>query len=147
MRKKYICSICAAERDKETLRMRNKETCSKRCSSIKGYLSQYRKPTDIELELMSVLEELGLDYTTQKPILGVTVADVFIEPNVAIFADGEYWHSLEGQEESDQAKTMKLVKKGYIVLRLDGKTILKNREEVKKKVTDAYERRRIKKQL
>ena len=148
MRKnKFVCGICAAERDTETLRMRNKETCSKRCSSIKGYLSQNKKPTDIELELMSVLDELGISYETQKPILGVTIADLFVYPNVAIFADGEYWHSLNGQEQDDMVKTGKLKKKGYVVLRLDGKTILENREETRKKVTEAYGKRKIKKQL
>lgn len=146
-KKKFVCSICAAERDTETVRMRNKETCSKRCASIKGYLSQNKKPTDIELELMRVLDELDISYVSQKPILGVTIADLFVYPNVAIFADGEYWHSLKGQENDDMVKTGKLKRKGYVVLRLNGKTILENKEETRKKVTEAYGKRKIKKQL
>jgi very-short-patch-repair endonuclease len=127
--------------------MIQRKTCSKTCSSIKGYLSGNRKPTDIEQKLAELLDSLGIEYITQKPLLGITIADVFIFPNVAIFADGEYWHNLEGQKASDNEKTRKLKKKGYVVLRLDGKTILNNDEELKKKVTEAYGKRKIKKQL
>jgi very-short-patch-repair endonuclease len=143
----YECSICGAIRKEETLRMIQGKTCSKTCSSIKGYLSGNRKPTDIEQKLASTLDELGIEYMTQKPLLGITIADVFIFPNVAIFADGEYWHNLEGQKASDAEKTKRLRKRGYVVLRLDGATILKNDEELKNKVTEAYGKRKIKKQL
>ena len=127
--------------------MRQGKTCSTRCASIKGYLSGDRKETGIELKLQEVLAELGIEYITQKPILGVTVADIFVEPNVAIFADGEYWHRGAMKEYKDSEKTRKLEKAGYVVLRLTEKEINKDDLELRKKVTQAYEKRKIKKEL
>ena len=127
--------------------MREGKTCCTRCASIKGYLSGDRKETGIELKLQALLTEMEIGFITQKPILGVTIADVFIEPNVAIFADGEYWHKGAMKEYKDGEKTRKLEKNGYVVLRLAEKEINKNIELVKKKVTEAYEKRKIKKQL
>jgi very-short-patch-repair endonuclease len=127
--------------------MREGKTCSSRCSGIKGYLSIPRKETGIELKVQELLKELGIVYSTQKPLLGVTIADIFIEPNVAIFADGKYWHSGLDKEYSDAKKTKRLEKGGYIVLRLEEKEINKDPEEIKKKVTNAYACRRIKKEL
>jgi very-short-patch-repair endonuclease len=127
--------------------MREGKTCSTRCSSIKGYLSGDRKETSIELKLQSLLTEMGIEYTTQKPLLGVTVADIFILPNVAIFADGLYWHKGAMKEYKDGEKTRKLERGGYVVLRLTEAEINKEVELVKKKVTAAYEKRKIKKEL
>ena len=90
---------------------------------------------------------MGIAYTTQKPLLGVTVADIFVAPNVAIFADGEYWHRGAMKEYKDSEKTRKLEKSGYVVLRLSEGEINKNIEETRKKVTLAYEKRKIKKEL
>jgi very-short-patch-repair endonuclease len=146
-RKKYECPLCGALWDRITARMQQGKTCSNRCSSIKGYLAGSHKVTDIEEKLHELLHSMKLDFSTQKPILGVTVADVFIEPNVAIFADGEYWHTGGMKEYKDKEKTKRLVKNGYVVLRLSGKELLEKIDEVKKKVTEAYEKRKIKKEL
>ena len=127
--------------------MEEGKTCSKSCSSIKGYLAGNHRETSIELKLQGLLLSMGLDFVTQKPLLGVTVADIFIEPNVVIFADGEYWHSGALKEYRDREKTKKLVKAGYVVLRLEEKEINKDIEEVRKKVTTLYSSRRIKKEL
>jgi very-short-patch-repair endonuclease len=124
------------------------KTCSKTCSSIKGYLSGDRKETGIELKLQELLNELGIEYQTQKPLIGITIADIFVYPNVAIFADGKYWHhSTEKQENKDRSITVKLKKAGYVVLRLEEDEINKNIEEVRKKVTSAYGCRKIEKKL
>lgn len=144
---KIECKLCGKIWNRETERMRDGKTCTKRCASIKGYLSGDHKKTSIELKLEEILVELGLEYTTQKPILGVTIADLFVEPNVAIFADGEYWHRGAMKEYKDAEKTRKLTKAGYVVLRLAEKEIIKDDLELRKKVTDAYEKRKIKKEL
>ena len=146
-RTKYECGLCGKIWNRETERMRQGKTCCTRCASIKGYLSGDRKETGIELKLQALLSEMGIAYTTQKPLLGVTIADLFIEPNVAIFADGEYWHKGAMKEYKDCEKTRKLEKNGYVVLRLGEKEINKNDLELRKKVTLAYEKRKIKKQL
>jgi very-short-patch-repair endonuclease len=145
--KKYECLLCGRIWKRETERMREGKTCCTRCASIKGYLSGDRKETGIELKLQELLKAMGLEFTTQKPILGVTVADIFIAPNVAIFADGTYWHSGAMKEYKDSEKTKKLRKGGYVVLRLEEKEINKDIETVRKKVTEAYNCRRIKKEL
>jgi very-short-patch-repair endonuclease len=124
--------------------MREGKTCSKMCSSIKGYLSGDRKETGIELKLQSLLLEMGIEFTVQKPMLGITVADLFVPPNVVIFADGAYWHK---DKLRDAEKTNKLKKHHYVVLRLEEEEINKNIEEVKKKVTLAYSCRKIEKKL
>ena len=90
---------------------------------------------------------MGIEFITQKPLLGVTVADIFIAPNVVIFADGSYWHSGALKEYKDSEKTRKLLKAGYVVLRLDEKEINKDIEAVKNKVTTAYGSRKIDKTL
>jgi very-short-patch-repair endonuclease len=142
------CPICGKIWREPSQRMREGKTCSKICSSIKGYLSGDRKETGIELKLQALLTEMSIEFVTQKPILGVTIADLFVYPNVVLFADGKYWHhNTEAQENKDRAITQKLKKAGYIVLRLEEDEINKYIEEVKKKVTLAYSCRKIEKKL
>lgn len=48
--------------------------------------------TSIELALESELTRRGIEFNAQKTYkLGI--ADVFIEPNIYVFADGDYWHA------------------------------------------------------
>jgi len=127
--------------------MEQGKTCSSRCASIKGYLAGNHKETSIELKLQGVLLAMGIEFITQKPLLGITVADIFVYPNVVIFADGTYWHGGAAKEYKDKEKTRRLEKAGYVVLRLDEKEINKDMDSVRKKVTEAYGSRRISKDL
>jgi len=148
MRKqKFECKTCGKLWSRESERMRDGKTCSKRCASIKGYLSGNRKETGIELKLQAILLSLDIAFVTQKPILGVTIADIFIEPNVAIFADGAYWHGDAMTQYKDSQKTQKLTRGGYVVLRLDEEDIEEEDELVKSKLLEAYNCRRITKEL
>ena len=144
---KYECSICGRIWDRETERLRQKKTCSTKCSSIKGYLSGDRKETGIELKIQQALIELNIPFEIQKPLLGITVADVFISPNVAIFADGEYWHGEEETKHKDLEKTKKLEKHHYIVLRLSEAEINSDIAAVKEKILESYQCRKAKKEL
>lgn len=146
-RETHICEICGKVWNRLTLRMEQGKTCNTKCASIKGYLAGDHKETNIELKLQSLLLSMDIEFTTQKPLLGVTVTDIFIEPNVAIFADGSYWHSGAMKEYKDTEKTRKLVKAGYVVLRLAEKEILKDTESIKTKLMDVYNSRRIEKKL
>jgi very-short-patch-repair endonuclease len=143
----YECSICGRIWKRETERLKQRKTCSKKCASIKGYLSGDRKETGIELKLQSLLLALDIEFETQKPILGVTIADVFILPNVAIFADGTYWHGDPMTQYKDAEKTKRLRSAGYVVLRLDEEEIEEDTELVKSKLLEAYNCRRITKKL
>jgi very-short-patch-repair endonuclease len=144
---KYECTICGRLWNKETDRLINKQTCAPKCASIKGYLSGERKETGIELKLQEMLTAMGIEFVTQKPILGVTIADVFIYPNVAVFADGTYWHSGAMKEHKDKEKTDKLKKGGYVVLRLEEEEINKDEQSVQEKLRYAYGQRRAAKKL
>lgn len=143
----HECAICGRLWKRETARMLAGKTCSKRCASIKGYLSGDRKETQIESLVQEFLRELGIEYVTQKPLLGVTIADVFIFPNVAIFADGDYWHSGARKEYADREKTKTLEKNNYVVLRLSETEILKSPEKTKEKLREAYSKRKARKEL
>ena len=138
------CNLCGKIWREPSQRMREGKTCSKICSSIKGYLNGDRKETGIELKLQELLVSLNISFETQKPLLGITVADIFIYPNVAVFADGTYWHR---DDLRDQKKTLTLKKHHYIVLRLTEKEINENINIVKDKLLYAYSSRKIEKKL
>jgi very-short-patch-repair endonuclease len=144
---KYECKICGRLWKRETARLKEGKTCAPRCAAIKGYLSGDRKETGIELKLQEMLTSMGIEFVTQKPILGVTVADIFIFPNVAIFADGTYWHKGAMKEYKDNEKTNKLRKGGYVVLRLEEKEINEETEKTAEKLKHAYGQRRAAKKL
>jgi DNA mismatch endonuclease (patch repair protein) len=74
-----------------------------------------RKDTSIEVALQNGLRERGIAFETHKPIYGQP--DIFIEPNICIFADGEYWHSRPEVKERDAEVNRILTERGYRVLR------------------------------
>lgn len=85
--------------------------------------------TSIESALEGELISRGIDFESQKPYkLGI--ADVFIEPNIYLFADGDYWHgrnAVQGiceptekqakQIAKDRRQTSYLTSKGNVVFR------------------------------
>jgi len=79
---------------------------------------QEKGPTCLERDLYYYLETQGVKFDKQKR-LKRTIADAFIEDyNLAIFADGEYWHSMEEVVERDARLTKMLTDAGYSVIRL-----------------------------
>lgn len=76
-----------------------------------------KKDTSIEIAIQEALESNGIDFDTDKPLLDITRVDVFIEPNICVYADGDYWHSIPKILERDERQTKTLKEKGYIVLR------------------------------
>ena len=81
--------------------------------------------TSIELKIQQLLRECGIEFEINYPILGRP--DIFIKPNVCIFADGCYWHkcsecgfqeSIKKEKEKDKKITTELQGQGYIVIRL-----------------------------
>lgn len=73
------------------------------------------KDTSIEIKLQEELNKLNIKYEKHKPILGQP--DIFVEPNVCIFADGNYWHNFPKGTEKDREITKLLEGQGYKVLR------------------------------
>lgn len=108
------------------------------------------EPTAIEVKLQELLTFRGLKFETQKLIYGRP--DIFIEPNICIFADGIYWHAYPGKYKSDAkmigGKTAQqiwdkdkritdyLTNKGYTVLRFWEHEIHNNLEHCVSKIED-----------
>lgn len=73
--------------------------------------------TSIEIELQVELAWRNISFETEKPIGGYTRADIFIEPNIVVYADGDYWHNIPERIEKDKMINDKLLKAGYKVYR------------------------------
>ena len=92
------------------------------------------KDTNIEKILQKGLRKKGIKFEKHKPILGQP--DLFIKPNICIFADGDFWHGwlyLQGRDFSgkkhfnneyfqhkikkDKKITLQLKELGYNILR------------------------------
>ena len=78
------------------------------------------KDTSIELKIQNGLKEKGITFEKHKYLRGQP--DLFIAPNICIFADGCYWHKCEScgfgnGKERDKEVTDALRKQGFIVLR------------------------------
>lgn len=93
--------------------------------------------TSIEIKLQEALYREGIPFKTHSAILGQP--DIFIEPNICIFADGDYWHGNPMKYKADSSLMYKKIlnrkmtakevwdkdakisdeldKQGYIVLR------------------------------
>ena len=97
-----------------------------------------KKDTSIELILFNLLDDLSINYRRHFPIETICQVDVFIEPNMVIFADGDYWHanpkfystSLTKAQIVNRTRDRKvnkeLIQKGYVVLRLWEVDLLNN---------------------
>jgi len=141
---KYLkCEYCGKKiyRSKTFLNKNEHHFCSNKCKGL--YYSEldpeffkeirmkargkYPKAnTSIELKLQRILKSEKITFKTDKPILNMTKVDVFIEPNICIYADGDYWHSLSEVQERDQRINKELIKYGYKVLRFKGSEIRSN---------------------
>ncbi|MBN2422868.1 hypothetical protein JXB41_06580 [Candidatus Woesearchaeota archaeon] len=99
--------------------------------------------TNIEIILFSILKELKIEFKKHKKIKMICQADAFIEPNIVLFADGDYWHcnpriykkpKTKAQIKNikrDKEENYKLIKEGFIVKRFWGYDLKNKREECK----------------
>lgn len=77
--------------------------------------------TKIEIALQECLRKNGIIFELDSALLGQP--DIFIQPNICIFADGCYWHSCPRCELSDHNTVRdtyvneQLTKHGYVVIR------------------------------
>jgi len=87
-----------------------------------------KKDTSIEIALQKRLDALGIKYMRHLPICGICQPDiVFPEKKVAVFADGDYWHSKEFKNgivwKRDKHINNTLNENGWDVLRFWGSEI------------------------
>lgn len=104
-----------------------------------------------EIPLQKLLKENNIKFEKHKPISGQP--DIFIEPNICIFADGDYWHanpkfyksdspilSSRGKKpaykiwEKDEKINQKLIQLDYQVLRLWEYDLQNNRKKCLQKI-------------
>lgn len=111
----------------------------KRSSETKEKIRQARlhqilptKDTSIEKIIQEILKNRNIIFQTHKPIKGQP--DVFIEPNVCIFCDGDYWHNRPEQKERDKRVNKYLIRDGYVILRFWEYEIRKNSGECVNKI-------------
>jgi G:T-mismatch repair DNA endonuclease (very short patch repair protein) len=65
------------------------ETKQKRRLARSKYVPRFWN-TSIEIALQNILRDNNIVFEKHKPIYGQP--DLFIEPNICVFADGDYWH-------------------------------------------------------
>lgn len=82
--------------------------------------------TSIERALHKKLKRKNIIYEKDKPLLDLTRVDVFIPPNICIYADGNYWHNYPHGLKKDKRQNKKLKEEGYVVLRFWGSEIREN---------------------
>lgn len=77
--------------------------------------------TSIEVALQKELTRRGIPFIKHKTIFGLP--DLYIEPNICIFADGDYWHRRPESEGKDSKVNAYLLSKGYRIYRFWEKDI------------------------
>lgn len=110
------------------------------------------KDSSIELKLQEELKKRGIKFETHKNIENIAQPDIFIEPNICIFADGCYWHGCElcydknkmsnwilAKKERDLIITSRLKQKNYVVLRFWEHEINNNLENCIRKIFNGVE--------
>jgi DNA mismatch endonuclease (patch repair protein) len=85
------------------------------------------KDTSIEVALQNELNKRGIKFEKHYPIQGQP--DIFITPNICVFADGDYWHNYPSGRDKDKRITQELQNKGFKVLRFWERDINKNIEK------------------
>lgn len=126
------CEICGTSFWVIPYKAETKRFCSKECRYLgqREYLVERNKTqrisgTDIELILEDWLKQEGIDFEAQKSVEKITIVDFFIPPNICLYADGDYWHSLEKTIQRDRWIDKHLADAGYEVIRLLGSDIKK----------------------
>lgn len=85
-----------------------------------------KKNTSIEILFQKALRQCEIKFETHRAIDGICCPDIFIEPNIIVECDGDYWHSLPGRKARDKAHNSDLQKAGYKVFRFLGSEITKD---------------------
>lgn len=98
--------------------------CSRSCVAAHTNRNAYTdEPTSIEAALMSELDAHDIQYVAQYPVTKYTIDLAFPTENLAVEADGVYWHSLDNVVEKDARKDEDLTQRGWTVLHFDGDQI------------------------
>ena len=97
------------------------------------------KDTLIEVLMQEGLKKTGIPFKTHVLLLEKYRPDVFIEDNLVIECDGDYWHRLPHIIKIDRSRNQELKTAGYQVLRFWGHEIKNNLEGCLDKIVSALE--------
>lgn len=117
---------------------RNRKYCSCSCRMIHLLPKQKFKETKIELKIKQFLQESNLQFDYQPRIKDIVNADFLLYPNIVIFADGDYWHSLPKAIKRDNIVNKTLSENNYIILRFKEKEINNHFDLVQNKIMENY---------
>jgi len=92
-----------------------------------------KRGTGIERKLQWILQKNGIEFRSQYLLLGKYIIDIFVEPNIVIEADGDYWHTLPYVQVKDKRRDKELSENGYKVIRFWG-------SEINNNITNCYSR-------
>ena len=97
-----------------------------------------KRDTDIEVAMQKELERRKIPFKTHK-IVGAVVhfVDIFIEPNIIIECDGNYWHSLPKTVRRDKQLAETYIKAGRLLLRYTENEIKANVDGCVDEIEDA----------
>lgn len=122
------CKVCGQGFYRNVFALKRKDRkpqfCSMRCRAMWGIKHHRKSNTDIERILEEWLVRNKIIFEKQTIIEDICIPDFFIKPNICLFADGDYWHSLPKRKESDARQVKSLRQKGYCVVRILGSRLL-----------------------
>jgi len=120
------CDYCGKEYSEKPANIKNynKHFCSRRCVGC-YFTSQYNNPSSIEIKLSDALKQHSIPFVSQFAYQ-MGIADFFIEPDLIVEVDGDYWHNIPKVKERDKKQTAFLTTNGYRVLHLTESEINKN---------------------
>ncbi len=104
-----------------------------------------KKDTRPEVAMQNLLTDLQINFTKHKPLLNIEhkyQCDLFIEPNIIIECDGDYFHNYPYGRELDRVRTKELSDKGYKVIRFWEHEIKKDIDFCKKKILEVINEKR-----
>jgi very-short-patch-repair endonuclease len=100
--------------------------CSSECARIYNQKNKSEQ-TNIERAMEAWLVDNNINYTAEHLIKfdkSFTIVDFFIEPNICLYCDGDYWHSILKVQARDVKQNESLSAMGYNVIRLSETEIL-----------------------
>jgi len=117
---------------------KSKETIAK-IREKRLYQQILKKDTKPEIIIQNLLNNIGIKFVKHKPITDIThkyQCDIFINPNIIIECDGDYYHKYPKGREIDKIRTEELKNRGYKVLRFWENELNNKIESCKNKILE-----------
>ena len=92
--------------------------------------------TNIEKIMREELQRRKIEFEPQKVIGDFTIVDFLVNKNIAVYCDGDYWHSIKGAKEKDEMQVKRLTSLEYKVFRFKGSDIIKDVKSLVDKLTE-----------